>query len=57
MNLFPLGADLVSVSKVSDEDLIRFKDESPADLIRMHEAGIEAQYLLASRLQRNNFFL
>jgi hypothetical protein len=56
MNLFPIGADLVSVSKVCDEDLIRFKRESPADFIRMHEAGIESQYLLASRLQRNNFF-
>ncbi|MDR1249418.1 MAG: hypothetical protein LBK63_08970 [Treponema sp.] len=56
MNLFPIGADLVSVSKVRDEDLIRFKRESPADFVRMHEAGIESQYLLASRLQRNNFF-
>jgi hypothetical protein len=56
MNLFPIGADLVSVNKVRDEDLIRFKDESPADFVRMHEAGIEGQYLLASRLQRNNFF-
>ncbi|MDR0707192.1 MAG: hypothetical protein LBF60_04865 [Treponema sp.] len=56
MNLFPLGAEMVSVSKVSDEDLVRFKAESPADFIRMHEVGIEGQYLLASRLQRNNFF-
>jgi hypothetical protein len=56
MNLLPIGADLVSVNKVRDEDLIRFKSESPADFIRMHEAGIESQYLLASRLQRNNFF-
>jgi hypothetical protein len=56
MNLFPLGAELVSVNHVSDEDLIRFKAESPADFIRMHEAGIEGQYLLAGRLQRNNFF-
>jgi hypothetical protein len=56
MNLFPFGAEMVSVSKVRDEDLIRFKAESPADFIRMHEAGIEGQYLLTSRLQRNNFF-
>jgi hypothetical protein len=56
MNLFPFGAEFVSVSKVRDEDLIRFKAESPADFIRMHAAGIEGQYLLASRLQRNTFF-
>jgi hypothetical protein len=56
MNLFPIGAELVSVNKVSDEDLSRFKRESPADFVRMHAAGIESQYLLASRLQRNNFF-
>jgi hypothetical protein len=56
MNLFPIGAELVSVSKVRDEDLIRFKRESPADFIRMHVAGIESQYFLASRMQRNNFF-
>jgi hypothetical protein len=56
MNLFPLGASLVSVSRVRDEDLIRFKAESPSDFVRMHEAGIEGQYVLARRLQRNNFF-
>jgi hypothetical protein len=56
MNLFPLGADIVSVSRVNDEDLIRFKKESPVDFIRMHEAGIEGQMLLVSKLQRNNFF-
>jgi hypothetical protein len=56
MNRFPIGAELVSVDHVRDEDLIRFKRESPADFIRMHEAGIESQYLLTSRLQRNNFF-
>jgi hypothetical protein len=56
MNLFPLGAEMVSVNRVNDEDLIRFKNESSADFIRMHEAGIEGQYLLVNRLQRNNFF-
>jgi hypothetical protein len=56
MNLFPIGAELISVSKVTDEDLIRFKAESPHDFIRMQEAGIEGQYLLVNRLQSNNFF-
>ncbi len=56
MNLFPIGASVVSVSQVRDEDLIRFKKESPYDFIRMHVAGIEGQYLLVNQLQRNNFF-
>ncbi|GMO41605.1 MAG: hypothetical protein Pg6C_02570 [Treponemataceae bacterium] len=56
MNTFPIGASMVNVNSIADEDLIRFKAESPADFIRMHEAGIEGQYLLIDRLQRNNFF-
>lgn len=56
MNKFPLGAETVSVSRVRDEDLVRFKAESPADFIRLPVAGIEGQYLLVERLQRHNFF-
>jgi hypothetical protein len=56
MNTFPLFEELVSVNSLSDDDLERFKAESPADFIRMHEAGIEGEYLFIDRLQRNNFF-
>lgn len=56
MNKFPLGAELINVSHVADEDLIRFKLESPSDFIRSHVAGIEGEYLLIDKLQRNNFF-
>ena len=56
MNKFPIGAETVSVSHVTDEDLIRFKQQSPFDFIRMHVAGIEGEYLLAEKLQKNNFF-
>ncbi len=56
MNRFPLGAETVSVEHVTDEDLIRFKDQSPADFVRMQAAGIEGEYLLVEKLQRNNFF-
>ena len=56
MNKFPIGAETVSVSRVRDEDLVRFKAESPTDFIRLPVAGIEGQYLLVERLQRNNFF-
>jgi hypothetical protein len=56
MNTFPIGSELISVNHVKDEDLVRFKDESPADFIRMHVAGIEGEYLMIDKLQRNNFY-
>lgn len=56
MNTFPIGSELISVNSIKDEDLIRFKKESPYDFIRMHVAGIEGEYLLVDKLQRNNFF-
>jgi hypothetical protein len=56
MNLFPIGAELISVSNIKDEDLIRLKEESPADMVRLHAAGIEGEYHLINTLQRNNFF-
>ena len=56
MNTFPIGADMVSVNHIIDEDLVRFKRESPYDFIRMHVAGIEGEYLLIDKLQANNFF-
>ena len=56
MNTFPIGAEAVSVDHVTDEDLIRFKLESPTDFNRMHVAGIEGKYLLIDRLERNNFY-
>jgi hypothetical protein len=56
MNTFPIGQDAVSVNSIADEDLERFKAESPADFVRMHEAGIEGESMLVDRLQRNNFF-
>ncbi|MDR2575382.1 MAG: hypothetical protein LBC52_02955 [Treponema sp.] len=56
MNLFPIGATVIPVTGIKDEDLIRMKEESSVDMTRMYEAGIEGQYLQVSRLQRNNFF-
>lgn len=56
MNTFPIGASLISVNHITDEDLIRFKKESPTDFIRMHVSGIEGEYQMIDRLQRQNFF-
>jgi hypothetical protein len=53
---FRIGAETVNVSHVADQDLVRFKLESPADFVRSEAAGIEGEYLLVERLQRNNFF-
>jgi hypothetical protein len=56
MNKFPLGADMGSVSHVSDGDLERFKRESPRDFVRMQVAGSEGEYLLVEKLRENQFF-
>jgi hypothetical protein len=56
MNRVPLGSELVSVNRIQDEDLIRFKKQDAAGFTRMQEAGIEGEYLLIDQMQRNNFF-
>ena len=45
-----------SISKVKDEDLIRWKRENPQDMIRSFAAGIEAQYELVRGMRKDNFF-
>ena len=44
------------VINITDEDLERFKAESPRDFIRAHAAGLESEHLFIDQLQRNNFF-
>jgi len=56
VNRFPVGSSIIAVSKVKDEDLMRIKEKSPSDMVRLHASGIEGQYLLINNLQRNNFF-
>jgi len=53
---FPIFSELISVNNVRDSDLIRFKAESPYDFVRLHEAGIEGEYLLINRLNQFSFF-
>lgn len=36
MNTFPIGAEIVSVNSVTDDDLIRLKSTSNPDMVRMH---------------------
>lgn len=56
INAIPIGADAVSVSKVTDADLTSFKLTAPHDFIRLQVAGIEGEYLMMDQLQRTNFF-
>lgn len=56
MNTFPFGRELISVNSITDEDLIRFKAESPADFVRMHAAGMEGDLVLLDHLRHNSFF-
>lgn len=45
-----------SVSKVRDEDLIRWKAAAPQEMIRSFSAGVEAQYELVRNMRKDNFF-
>lgn len=45
-----------SVSKVKDEDLVRFKKDAPQEMIRSFAAGIESQYQLVRYMEKDNFF-
>jgi hypothetical protein len=45
-----------SISKVRDEDLIRFKQTKPQEMVRSFAAGIEAQYELVRNMRKDNFF-
>jgi hypothetical protein len=56
MNTFPFGRELISVNSITDEDLIRFKAESPVDFVRMHIAGMEGDLFLLDNLRYNSFF-
>ncbi|HZF68467.1 MAG TPA: hypothetical protein VEZ47_10545 [Gemmatirosa sp.] len=53
LNLF---SETISVSHARDEDLARLKREHPAEFVRLKAAGIEAEYALVTRLQRDQFY-
>ena len=53
LNLFD---DLINVSRVEDEQLIRLKRDHPADQVRMSAAGIEGDYSLGVAFDKDRFF-
>ena len=51
-----LFKNAIAVSHVTDDDLIRLKKDSPADMVRLSAAGMEAQIEQNLYLEKNNFF-
>jgi hypothetical protein len=51
-----LNAETISVSRVRDEELARVKRDHPAEFVRLKAAGIEGEYALVTRLERDQFF-
>lgn len=56
MNNFPIFKSLIFVFDVKDQDLIALKKNSPSDMVRMAEAGIEGEYLLANNINKMAFY-
>ena len=56
-NRFKFFSGGLSISGSRDEDLAKMKRDHVKDFVRMHEAGLEADYQLIHNLEKNNFFL
>jgi hypothetical protein len=55
-NVKNIFAEAISVSHVSDDDLVRLKRERPRDFVRTKAAGYEGEGELITRLESNQFF-
>jgi hypothetical protein len=56
MNKYPLLAEAVYVSRISDEELMKLHDNHPTEWRRLQTAGSEAELNLIQNLQKNNFY-
>lgn len=56
INNFPITKSLIFVFDIKDEDLIALKKNSPSDMVRMAEAGIEGEYMLANNMNKMAFY-
>lgn len=54
---FNLFEETIAVSGVKDEALIRLKKDHPQEMVRLHAAGIEAQYEMNLAIEKDQFFL
>jgi hypothetical protein len=55
-NLKNIFAEAISVTHISDEDLIRLKRQNPVDFVRAKAAGLEAENELITNLESKAFF-
>ena len=53
---FKIFSSYISVSHIKDEDLIRLKANYPADMVRLSEAGNEANLELGLAIGKDSFF-
>ena len=53
---FAIAPTAIAVSHVTDDALARMKREHPADFVRLQSAGVEGEYALVDRLEREHFF-
>lgn len=56
VNDLPFGAEVIAVSHVKDDDLVRLKRDHPADMVRLAAAGAEGQNQLTLALEKDSFF-
>jgi len=54
--LFKANTDAIAVSHVADEDLVRLKQDHPAEQVRLSAAGLEAEHQLIQGLEKREFF-
>lgn len=53
---FPIGQEVIAVSHVKDDDLVRLKRDHPAEQVRMSSAGMESQVAQNIYIERHQFF-
>ena len=53
---FDIFAESIAVSRVADDDLVYLKRLHPAEMVRLHAAGNEAEIELTLAMRRDSFF-
>ncbi len=53
---FDIFAESIAVSRVEDDDLVYLKRLHPAEMVRLHAAGNEAEIELTLAMRRDSFF-
>jgi len=53
---FDFFEETIAVSEIKDEDLINLKNNHPQEMVRLHSAGVEAQYEMNLSIEKDQFF-